>query len=89
MDRKAEMERGVDLSNNIDLLSKFLMVTNPDGSPKFNDSYLLDIMKNFLLAGRGFSSSFVTTTIIIITTLPRNHHHHHNHITVFLLILAF
>lgn len=38
-DRRDDILRGIDFSANTDLLSKFMLTTNAQGLPKFNNKY--------------------------------------------------
>jgi len=58
------------LSENIDLLSKFICAKDQHGKPKFDDQYLLDILKNFLIAGRDTTATCLTWTLYLLSKHP-------------------
>jgi cytochrome P450 len=69
-DRRKEIKAGVDISNRVDLLSKFITEKSDDGSPKFGDQYLLDVLKNFLIAGRDTTAISLSWAIYMISQHP-------------------
>lgn len=70
VDRRREMEKGVDFSDHTDLLSKFMLSKDADGKPMFDDKYLLDVIKNFLIAGRDTTAVCLTWTFFLLATHP-------------------
>jgi len=69
-DRRAEMEKGVDFSERTDLLSRFISAKDTDGKPMFDDQYLLDVLKNFLIAGRDTTAICLTWTFYLLALHP-------------------
>jgi len=68
-DRRKEIEQGVDLSRR-DLLSCFLSVKNTDATSTFSDEYLLDVLKNFLIAGRDTTAVCLSWTFYLLSQHP-------------------
>jgi len=58
-----------DLEQKTDLLSKFLLATDSEGKP-FTEKYLLDILNNFLIAGRDTTAICITWTCYWISQNP-------------------
>lgn len=69
--RKKEVEEGMDISERHDLLSKFLLSKDENGNPAFDDKYLLDVLKNFLIAGRDTTALCLTWTFYLISQHPK------------------
>jgi len=68
--RKTEIKNGMDVSGRVDLLSNFISQKKEDGSPKFDDKYLLDVLKNFLIAGRDTTAVALTWALYLISQHP-------------------
>eukprot|EP00026_Physarum_polycephalum_P007303 Phypoly_transcript_07362.p1 GENE.Phypoly_transcript_07362~~Phypoly_transcript_07362.p1 ORF type:complete len:509 (+),score=83.21 Phypoly_transcript_07362:77-1603(+) len=68
--RKSEIQNGVDISDKQDLLSRFLLVKDPTGHAMFDDNYLLDVLKNFLIAGRDTTALCLTWTFYLLAQHP-------------------
>ena len=58
-----------DLSARIDLLSRFMQLTGPDGKP-YSDAYLRSIVINFILAGRDTTASCLSWMMHLLATNP-------------------
>jgi len=69
-ERKEEIASGVDVSGRVDLLSKFISAKDEKGNASFNDQYLLDVLKNFLIAGRDTTAGSLTWAIYLISEHP-------------------
>jgi len=64
------MLEGKDISGRVDLLSKFLSAKSNDGKLEFDDQYLLDVLKNFLIAGRDTTAVCLSWTFYLLTQHP-------------------
>jgi len=69
-DRRQEMADGQDVSGRVDLLSRFISAKDDQGNPTFDDKYLLDVLKNFLIAGRDTTAVCLTWTLYLISQHP-------------------
>lgn len=69
-ERKKEVEKGIDISGRTDLASKFVSAKGTDGKPMFDDQYVLNVLKNFLIAGRDTTAICLTWTIYELTLHP-------------------
>jgi len=69
-DRRKDIAEGIDFSNNTDLLSKFMLARGADGNPMFDNKYLLDVLKNFVIAGRDTTAICLTWTFYLLATHP-------------------
>lgn len=69
-ERRSEVAKGVDFSGRTDLLSRFISAKDNEGNPMFSDQYLLDILKNFLIAGRDTTAICLTWTFYLLALHP-------------------
>eukprot|EP01111_Echinosteliopsis_oligospora_P016113 TRINITY_DN6579_c0_g1_i3.p1 TRINITY_DN6579_c0_g1~~TRINITY_DN6579_c0_g1_i3.p1 ORF type:complete len:500 (-),score=97.99 TRINITY_DN6579_c0_g1_i3:47-1546(-) len=69
-ERRNQVVKGKDISENTDLLSVFLRAKDEAGQPLFTDQYLLDILKHFLVAGRDTTAVCLTWAVMLLAQHP-------------------
>jgi len=69
-ERRQEIAEGQDVSDRVDLLSRFISAKDDEGKPAFSDKYLLDVLKNFLIAGRDTTAVCLTWTLYLLSQHP-------------------
>jgi len=69
-DRKKEIESGVDVTKRMDVLSRFITSKNEKGTSLLQEGYLLDVLKNFLAAGRDTTACTLTWALYLISQHP-------------------
>jgi len=64
------LKKDKDVSMRQDLLAKFITAKDPEGKLMFDDKYLLDVLKSFIIAGRDTTAVCLTWTIYLLAQHP-------------------